>query len=205
MPEHTMTKRPWLIGLVLILSIPLAFLVKDFVRDVLLVELMRMVWTVGILFDSLPQALIWAMFLLLALNVAVRSLIAARRRGQRGSRFSSEPVGQVQRLAMRIRSTDRAEYHTWHLTRHLAKLVAAVLAFREGTTPSRATWKVRSGSFEGPEEVRTYLQRGVSTKPFEPTGPLVGLRRRFTQSPHHHPVDPRLEAVVRFLEDKLEE
>jgi uncharacterized MAPEG superfamily protein len=200
-----MRKRLWLVGLVFLLAIPLIFLVRDFVRDVILVELLRMIWTVRILLDSLPQVLVWAVFLMILLNLAVTSLLRVRR----GRRVKSEPsldsVGQVQFLAMRIRSATQGEFYAWNLVRYLSKVVADVLAYDQGTTSDRAAWLVRSDEFQAPDEVRTYLQIGRTSRPRKSGGLLSRLRQLVAGSLEPRPSDRSLESVVRFLEDKLEE
>lgn len=200
-----MRKRLLLAGLVLLLAIPLVFLLRDFARDVLLVELLRLIWTASILFDSLPQVLVWGMFLLMVLNVAAKSLMARKRPVRREQGPVVEPVGQVQFLAMRIRSAARSEYYSSNLARYLGKLVVAVLAYNQGTTPDRTAWQVRSGRFEAPAEVHGYLQSARTTESFEPKGFLAKLGQYFSLDPQLHRVDPPLEGVVQFLEEKLEE
>jgi hypothetical protein len=200
-----MRKRMLLAGLVLLLAIPLVFLLREFARDVLLVELLRLIWTARMLFDSLPQALVWGVFLIMVLNVAARSLMARKRPVRRGQRTLEESVGQVQFLAMRIRSAERSEYYSSNLARYLGKLTAAVLAHNQGTTPSRTAWKVRSGRFEAPAEVHSYLQSARTTESFETTGFRARLRQYFSLDPQPRRADPPLERVVQFLEEKLEE
>ena len=200
-----MRKRLLLAGFVLLVAIPLVFLLRDFARDVLLAEVLRLIWTARILFDSLPEVLVWGVFLLMVLNVAARSLMARKRPVRREQVPVAEPVGQVQLLAMRIRSSARSEYYSWNLARYLGKLVAAVLAYDQGTTPDRTAWQVRSGRFEAPAEVHGYLQRARTTESSEPTGILAKLRQSFSLDPQPRRVDPPLERVVQFLEEKLEE
>jgi hypothetical protein len=226
-----MRKRLLLAGLVLLLAIPLIFVVRDFVRDVLLIELLRLIWTVRILLDSLPQVLVWSVFLLILLNVAVRSLLAVRRISQGRSESLVEPVGQVQFLAIRIRSSARGDFYAWNLVRYLGRLVADVLAYDQGTTSDRTAWLVRSGKFRAPDEVREYLQIGRTTQSVAPRGflsrlvfgakwllgPSSGTGARASLAPNTrprqrlggnlqpHPSDPSLESVIRFLEEKLED
>lgn len=200
-----MKPRLWLIGIVLLLAIPLGFLLRDFVRDVLLVELLRTFWTIRLLFDSVPQVAVWTVFLVIMLVLTLRSLVIRRRTQQQPFGPFLASVGQVQFLAMRIRSSAQSEYQSWNLARQLAKLATDVLAYSQATTTDRAAWQIRSGSLTAPEEVRVYLQRARAPRYFEPVGILSRLRRRFL--PHLEPLrsDPPFEAVVGFLEQKLEE
>jgi hypothetical protein len=200
-----MKTRLWLIGLVLLLAIPLGFLLRGFVRDVLLVELLRVIWTIRLLFDSLPQVLVWTVFLLMMLYFALRSLITGRRARRQAYGSFLESVGQVRFLAMRIRSSAQSEYQSWNLARQLAKLATDVLAYSQATTPDRTAWQIRSGKVVAPEEVRTYLQNARAPRSSEPVGFASRLRRLFLPPLEPHRSAPPLDAVVQFLEQKLEE
>lgn len=199
-----MTKRLWLLVLVVLLAVPLVFLLRDYVRDVLLVELLRILWVGQIIFESLPQPVVWGLFVVIVLLVAFRSLVVIQRFVPGEPDVPAEHAGQVRALAARIRHAKHGRYYSWHLARHLAKLIVEVLAYHQGLPTAQIRWRVRSGTLDAPEEIRAYLEIGRQIAPRSPVGCLPRLRHALAGEAGEAPTGPSLETVVQFLEDQLE-
>ena len=200
-----MRKRLWLLGVVLLLAVPLVLIVQDFARDVLLVEFLRILWVMRVLFESLPQVIVWSFLLLLVLLVAVKSLFIGPRSAQEVPDAVAEPQGRVQLLAKQIRHASESEYSAWNLARSLGKLIVEVLAYRQGTTTKEIKRRMRGGTLDTPLEIQTYLWTGLVFRSFTYTGFFSRLRWRLSASSEASSVAPSLESVVQFLEDQLED
>ena len=82
-------RRALLLVLLLALVVGVAWALRDFVRDSIVQPLVVFVWAIWILLQSVPQFVYWGLFLLAALIVAGRSLMARR---AQASRFERPPT-----------------------------------------------------------------------------------------------------------------
>lgn len=192
------------IVLILLLTVPLALLLRDFARDVVLVELWRMFWGARILFESLPQLLIWGLLLVALLVIAIRSLV--RRKGIRREEAEEEveSQGQVRVLAKWIQRALEGEYFRWSLAQRLGGLTWEVLAHRERITPDQVKQRLRAGMLDLPPVIQAYLQSAHSSSPAMSAGLLARIRDRFGSGAQSLSLDYSLEGVVRFLEEQLQ-
>ena len=200
-----MRKRLFLsIVLILLLTVPLALLLRDFARDVFLVELWRVFWGARILFESLPQLPIWGLLLVALLVIALRSLV--RRKGMRREEAEDEVEyqGQVRVLTRWIQRALEGEYFRWSLAQHLGGLTWEVMAHQERITPDQVKQRLRAGRLDLPPVIQAYLQSARSPSSTTPAGLLSRIRDRFGSSAQPPSLDPALEGVVRFLEDQLQ-
>jgi hypothetical protein len=197
-------RRWWLILAVLILAIPFGLLLKDLVQDVLLVEVLRVVWGMRILFESLPQLPIWLLLVFLGLLVAVRSLLGRPRPGPLSVDEEGQNRGQISRLAGRIRRSAGSGYYRWHLARHLRTMVLDALAYEYRLTPEEVRRRLDSGALDAPPEVLAYLYAGLAPVYSRSSCLLWRLRDRLASSVQSTTIDPDLLRVVEFLEDRFE-
>ena len=197
-------RRWWLVLVVLLLAIPLGLLLRDFVRDVLLLELLRVVWGLRILFESLPQLLIWVLFLFLGLLIAVRSLLGRPVSGLLHQEEGDQHQGQISHLAQRIRRGADSKYHKWHLAHHLRTMFLEALAYEQRLTPEEVRQRLDSGALDAPPEVLAYLHAGLAPIYSRSSSLLWRLRYRLASRVHSTSIDPDLLRVVEFLEDQFE-
>ena len=198
-----MRRRWWLILAALILAIPLGLLVKHLVQDVLLVEVLRVVWGLRILFESLPQLPIWLLLVFLGLLVAVRSLLGRPGSGPPHVDEEGQHRGQISRLAGRIRRSAGSGYYKWHLARHLRTTVLDALAYEHRLTPEEVRRRLDSGELDAPPEVLAYLYAGLAPVYSRSSSLLRRLRHRLASSVQPTTVDPDLLRVIEFLEDRF--
>jgi hypothetical protein len=197
-------RRWWLVLAVLILAIPLGLLLRNFARDVLLVEFLRVVWGGRILFESLPQLPIWLLLVFLGLLVAVRSLLGHPRPGPLHADKVGQYRGRISRLAGRIRRSAGSGYYKWHLARHLRTMVLDALAYEHRLTLEEVRQRLDSGALDAPPEVLAYLCAGLTPIYSRSSGLLWRLRHRLASSVQSTTIDPDLLRVVEFLEDRFE-
>jgi hypothetical protein len=198
-------KRWWLlVGVVLLLAIPLVLLLRDFTREILLVELLRLYWVLRVFYESLPQIPLWVGFVAIVLIVALRSILA------RPHFRRSAPMPEVQRrarvhaLSRRIRRSEEGEYFKWSLARELRDLILEVLAHQYRTTPEEIRQDLDTGRLDVPPEVRAYLQAGLAPMYSLSDSLFARLKQRLSSTMAPVPLDPHLEQVVKFLETQLQ-
>jgi hypothetical protein len=199
-----MSKRLLPILLVALLAIPLALALRDFARDVFVVELLRVLWAGRILFESLPQWPMWALFLVVLATIAAASLGRVTKPVQK--KAEPEPVhqGQVQVLARWIRRTSQGSYFRWRLALYLGKLSWDVMAHQAHTTPQELKQRQRAGRLDLPPVVEQYLQSAQAIDSVAPDSLLSRLRARLGRGASSTAYDPALVSVIQFLEAELE-
>jgi hypothetical protein len=196
--------RLLLVGLVMLLAAPLVLILRDVARDVVVVPLLRILWVGRILYDSIPQLPLWALFLVMAVLIALRSLIKSKEPRQQVMKVQADHPGQIRVLTRWIQRAAEGEYFRWGLTRHLEGLILEVLAHRERVTPEQVRQHLRTGRLEVPPEIGAFLQVRTTLTFSRPTSLLSWLRHRLRLSTGHSSFDPDLERIVQFLEDQLE-
>ncbi len=196
-----MKKRHLTLGLlILFLAIPFILLLGDFARDVIAVQITRLYWALGLLFDSMPQFLVWGLFLVVALAAALQSLVGGRWPTRRPRSIpTEEAVGPVRRISHQVQRAEEGVYFQWGLCQYLSRLTLEVLADRTGSSLAELRSQLRDGDLEVPPDVLAYLQQGLRPAFTKPPGVLAWLLRRKSIPPQ-----PDLEAVLLFLETELE-
>jgi len=197
-------KRLLLIAAIVLLSIPLVLLLRDFAREVLLVQAYRIIWTVRILFDTLPQVPLWFFFLLIVAAIAARSVVKRHEPEPPPSENVAEREGQTPVLARWLDRAAKGEYFRWSLERHVADLSLEVMAYRQRIAPEEMRQQLREGSQDAPPEIQAYLQTRNKPAYSLPARPLSRFRNDPASNERSRPPDPALEAVVQFLEDQME-
>jgi hypothetical protein len=152
----------WLLLPVVLLAAPLVWLLRGFARDIVLGYVQRLVWSLHVLLESLPQAPIWLLFVLIVLYIAYRSLFARTRFSLAERRTLPDAGGRVRRLATRIERADRGDYYRWDLARHLGSVVVHVLAHEHRTNPATVRQRLRAGDLDIPDEIREFLFAGLA-------------------------------------------
>ncbi|MGD2040942.1 MAG: hypothetical protein PVH11_08955 [Anaerolineae bacterium] len=193
-----------LTAIVLALTVPLALLFRDFVRDVFLVELLRMFWGARLLYESLPQLPLWILLLLLLVVIALRSLVRRPGTVRQQVEPDVEPQGQVRVLARWIERASRGEYFRWSLAQHLGGLAWEIMAQREHTTPAQLKGRRSAGDLDLPPVVEAYLLSDQLPRHSAMASLLATIRDRLGIGGRPLALDPDLVQVIEFLEDQMQ-
>lgn len=139
-------------------------------RDALIVPLLYLYWYVRLFVETLPQWLLWTLFVLLAVALTsgtwyrtIKSQAEPRRRR------SEIEMGEVAALADRFRLSTRGGYFHRRLRQRLRELVSSVLATRQRRSPERVQAELRRHPDELPDAVRSLFAD-------EPPRPRVSFR-----------------------------
>lgn len=194
-----------LAAIILLLAIPLRLFLLDEVRQMLLGPLLPLVQAGQLLSQAIPQALLWALGLLIAGALALRSLNWRPRHAPRRSAAVGWHAGPVRVWVRWLQEQGQGDYFRKRLAHRLGRLLVQALAPYERLTASQARRLL--DRLDAPPEVRAYLQAG-----FEPEPPatitrwsiLARLKSRFRVNTRRSPLDLDPEKVVRFLETQLE-
>lgn len=187
------------LGLGLLLAALLALVLRDFMRESVVVPLLYGLWIARLYIESLPQTLFWALLIIAALVIAGGSLIGRRKPRAKARAIEGEPKGRVTQWALRIRLGTQGDYFRARLARRLGQLALATLAHRQHRPMEEIREMIESGELDGPKEIAAYLQAGLARD-------RSTLRREAASSwPWTHkasPLDLDPAQIVTYLEDK---
>jgi hypothetical protein len=199
-----MRKILLMVSLVLLISIPLALILHEFTREILLSSLLRLSWLARLYLDSLPQPILWAVFIAITIVIAARSLLKRRSIPEVISKAARFRMGRVHNLMQAISRTSDGLYFKWRLAQYLLGLTLEALAHQERTSPNLVRERLKSGGLDAPSEIEAYLLAGL-TPVLSPRSSLITRLRQAIMPTHRiSPLDLDPERVIQFLEDQLE-
>ena len=203
-----MSERLSRVALTLLLVGMLALVVSGGVRDTIVVPMLYMFWLAGQLYQSIPQALLWGVFVVAAVLVAIQSL-AWRLSPPMYAAPATAQLGRVASWERMLRDSTEDDYGRWRLAQRLSTMAVATLADREQCLPHELRQRLLDGSLDLPAEVRSYLRVGLAA-----SAPGSRSQRSFWRrivagriggvQPVDRPnLDP--EPVIQFLEQTVQQ
>ena len=165
-------------------------------------------WLAKVLYQSIPQALLWIVLLIVATYSAVRGVRLAEPPAPAAPAQSAPrtTVGDWTRLLWRAQ---RSDYARWALAQRLGYLTSDVLAPTDRGR-ARPLWQMLDdGSLDLPDEVQAFLRAGTaaSSGAARPRRRWIwrGLRRwpPWQRVPDPLALDPAI--VVQLLEERVRE
>jgi hypothetical protein len=192
-------KNQWLsLALVLLLAAILAFMVQDIINQVLVKPLLYLFWVGRLILATLPQSLIWGVFLLGAVLITWANLFKRRRRGLRSPIRKAQPSGRVETWLKLIQQAQHETYYKWQLAQQLRKLTLGALAHDERLTRHEIRQRLATNALALPPDIQAYLQ--ASTTSF---GYFSANKSRWLRGQPATPLDLKPEKIAHFLEGKF--
>jgi hypothetical protein len=188
------------IGLILLFAGPLVIVLHDFARKVIVVPLMYIFWAGHHIFQSIPQSILWALFLVIAILISLKSLVKPRKTNDIVRDVEKENPGQVSLWAERFHMKNE-----WTISRYLKKLVVTTLAHNRQQSHKKIREDIESGELDTPSEIQAFLKLGIKRMPESSNRSFLGhffrprSRKKTALSLGFEP-----EKVVKFLENQLE-
>jgi hypothetical protein len=156
-----MRQRLPAIGLALLLAGLLFLIASGAFEETVIVPLLFLWWAAQVLYASLPEALVWGAFVMIAVLVIARSIPWQRSplpivEAQTGAR------GRVANWSRWLRESSRDNHGRWRLAQRLSQLAVEALALREQCSPQEVGRRLEDGSLDLPPDLRAYLRAGLS-------------------------------------------
>ncbi|GMQ77927.1 MAG: hypothetical protein BMS9Abin02_0418 [Anaerolineae bacterium] len=207
-----MRRRP-LFAIVIVLGIGLlAFFLIGFVRDYVAPWVLATIWRAYLMTDSIPQVMIWAVFVSAIPILAIFVLI------QDKSKFveDKQPDGHtksglVVKWSKLIKRSGSGDYFKRRFVRELADLTIATIRYRERISEDEAKKALRSGQLPLEPGIYDYLAQGWRREYFSTSdrkarsGRFLGLfKTPASATTSTRWKDPNMDKVVEFLEEELE-
>ena len=184
--------------LLLLLPVALALVFRDFFRESLVVPLLYVLWLGYEYVKSLPQGVLWALFLFFGFVWILRSGLGVSTRRRRSKPEEEEPLGRVEAWRERVRLARRSRggYGERYFANHLAKLALQILADRRRIEPRQLRREFLWGSpdLDIPDEALRVVRMGVFRPPEQSSRGGNGEEAR-------RPFDP--EPLLQVLEEEL--
>jgi hypothetical protein len=179
--------------LTLLLALVLFFLVKDFIRTVIVVPLLHVIWFVSLILESISQGVIWAFLLLVMSIIAFNSFKKASSEKSQPGQLLPRNSGQVTKWAHLLDNAQTDRFAKWRLARELKRITQKLLSPLED--------EKRYQNLEGlalPPEMVTYFETQQPTRrPF-----WIWLNQdRHEQTETALDLDP--EVVIQYLEKRF--
>jgi hypothetical protein len=201
--------RQWLlIALVLIATAALTILLRDTVREAIVIPLAYALWMGDILLSSLPQGLLLGLLIVLCIGIILRSAL-------KSDRFEPEPRPQVitgqhhSRLLFWARQLSRLEdsqFAVEKLAAELKKMLLKILSSQENLTEDEVIDAVRSGTLAVPADIRTLIVRPQDWMKAQPVSGWEQLLRlvRPKRPRKTNPEQTRkIEDAIAFIEGRV--
>jgi hypothetical protein len=181
------------------LAVVLVLLVEDFWQQVILSPLLHVGWFLSLVVRSVPQALFWGAFILVAVIIAGKSL-AREGEGKRVThRRTASHKGAVATWSALLQAAERHHFSKWRLAQALRRLAGDLLS-------TNASGNLDVAGAEGhdlesilPPEIHSYFYAPVPTYK---TGLWILFWRRSRPGDGALDMDPA--QVVNYLEDQVE-
>lgn len=192
-----MRRPPLLLGW-LLLVLPAALLIPAF-RNVVL----EGIWAAYLMLLSLPQWMLWALFLITALYIMKKSLFPPKRPVAKAPSQAQQVEGQsrVGEWATAIDLASRTAYFERNLRQRLRKLAAEVLAHQKGLSAEQVKQQLDDASDIAPD-IQAYLQQGAVEGELPPAS--GGFYRRVDRQNRQTTSEADLEGLLQYLEAQLE-
>jgi hypothetical protein len=197
-----MTKRWPTIGLVLLPIGLLALIINGTIGDTVVVPLLFLGWAAQVLYQSIHQALLWGIFLLIAVVVVARSF-PWRSAPLAYAEPPAAAQGRVADWSRWLGASKRDDYSRWRLAQRLTQLAIDTLAFREQCAPQQISRQLSNGTLDIPPQLRAYLYAGnMSYTPKFRPGRRFGRPAQVAQQPDPLALDPQ--ELIDYLEHTLQ-
>lgn len=197
-----MKERLPAIGLALLLICLLALIINGTIGDTVVLPLLFLAWAAQVIYQSIPQALLWGIFVAIAVLLVAKSLPWSSAPLPAGEQQAAAH-GRVANWSRWLGAAKRDEYSRWRLAQQLAQLAIDTLAFREQCSPQEISRRLDDGSLDIPLQLRAYLRAGnMSYTPKFKQARRFGWPGRDTPQPDPLAIDPQL--VIEYLEHTVQ-
>jgi hypothetical protein len=182
----------------LLLTIVLVFVVEDFLRKVIVDPLLQVAWFITLVLGSIAQEIYWAIFIVLVLVIARKSLVKGKafRRGSPTLKESNQ--GPVATWSALLERAEAQTFSRWRLAQAFRRLTRDLLSAEDSPyRPRRNDWEHVKSAL--PPEMVAYLESPLpSYRTISRFWPLRQANR------HTVLLDMDPEQIVKYLEEKLD-
>ncbi|HSM72505.1 MAG TPA: hypothetical protein VK851_13260 [Anaerolineales bacterium] len=192
-------RRTLIILGIVVVSLILAFPLRDAVFAAIIVPAAYVFWLLGLVYRSVHQSLWWSIASILVLFIVLRGLVPQTRRKKRPPPEIENATGQIETLADAMEKADRGVYYKWMIANRIGRIAHQILSQRE-TGRERALFDPLAGPDWNPNAgVRSYLEAGLQ-------GSFADYpqKNRYISQTISTPMDHDMQEVIEYLEKQVD-
>jgi hypothetical protein len=198
-------RKLWTWIQIVILAIFFMWFVQDVARQTIAISLVSLLWGVKLFLYTLPQPLIWAVFLMLGAFLLLKSLLPTQPLQAQKRIKTSENRGKVKQLADLIQLANQSEYSRRKLAQYVSGVALDMLEFERQASRTQLSQALRDGSLGIDPEIQQYFQAALARKSSPPSSGLrAKIHEKFAAQKQRTPLDLEPDTILRFLEKQLE-
>lgn len=192
-----MKRRGWIITGLIAVAALLAFAVQGVIRSALIIPILYALHLGRAVLASISQATYWQLISAGLVIAALISLAGTWGIFIRRRKRVYHQQGPIESLAENIANTGRGVYYRWLVAHQLSLLARQMLIEQEGeeNLPPR---RLAGQDWNPPKPVQEYLEAGLER------WVVYYPSRRLRLKPPPTPLDADLDAVVAYLESRME-
>ncbi len=182
-----------------LLSMLLAYLLRDLILRAVVVPLAYLWWLAGVYYHAVPQIWLWILLVAGVLFMGAYSFVSGIHFDSSVKASKKTRRGPVADLAVTLEKSRQGTYFKWMVAHRLGRLTRALLAQREAHRDDKRFGPLRGRDWSPPRAVAEYLEAGLNGSFADyPRARLPSTRRAPT------PLDLPPQETVRYLESQME-
>jgi hypothetical protein len=196
--------RLWLLLLAAAITVTLTIVLRDFVRENIVVPAAYILWTINLYLRTVPQALVWGLFLALVIFLGFQALLPPlpQRSQRREDRLAYQ--APIQRELRFVRLALKGSYGRWRLAQRVRELALAALAQRDRISEDKVEQRLRLSPGYVPVDVAAYLETAARPIGVWADGFLRWARGRGAPEIPSSLSREEADRVIHFIEKELE-
>jgi hypothetical protein len=185
--------------LIIVLALILTLVGRDFMNRAIVSPLLYFYWVGRLIFASIPQGIIWGIFVVGAGLLAWPTFIRRPARTRLAYFGRRNPPGRIETWQVLIGQAKKEPYYRWKLAQNLRTVTLNALAHDERLALKVLRQRLASNELGFPPEIQAYFQ--ASTTSF---GYFTTRRIRFLPArPKPSALDLEPHQIVEFLEERF--
>ncbi|MDH3674448.1 MAG: hypothetical protein OES12_03055 [Anaerolineae bacterium] len=191
-----MIKRLRPIGLILLVAIVLSPLLRELVRDIIVIPILYLFWIGRFILEAIPQLGLWGCFLIVVTLILGAGFLGRRRASLQAMPSPPAYEGRVESWANLVKRAEQDDYYKWRLAQRLQKLTLQAIANDKSQTVKETRQQLRRGELDMPEAVAAYFQASL-----QPLGYLPSRKRLFGSNTSPSPLNTDPRQIIRYLQE----
>lgn len=206
--QHIQPRQWLLVALVLVVTAALTILLRDVVREIIVIPMAYALWLGDIILRSLPQGLLLGLLIVLCIGIVLRSALkrAEAEQAPRATIVTAQHYSRLLFWARQLSRLEDSQFAVEKLAAELKKMILKILSAQENLTEDEVVDAARSGALTLPADIRTLVVRPQDWMTTRPAGGLELILRwlRPRRPPKISPEQSRkIEAAIAFIESRV--
>lgn len=189
-----------LLSLILLLAVFFTPIFNQFVREVIVIPFLYLLWIGRFLLEAVPQTILWGGFSVILMMIMVISLFGKSRPMVQLYKKTPAAQGRIAPWVELIKKAERDAYFKWRLAQGLQKLALDAIAHQSDQSLKETRQQLKQGELNLPPEIQAYFQASLKS-----LGYLSPSRRLFSSKAAASPLDLDPAQVAQFLENLMAE